>query len=128
MIYPDCQVVNPDTQRFCGECGISLTSFPEIPASVTKTLETPIQGLAEEYMFAGIYLITEELGRGGLGIFYKDEDKKLKRVMALKFLPAKLTHIPDIKDRFIHEAQTAGPWIASISEQLIKSQKLQISP
>ncbi|MFX0198910.1 MAG: zinc-ribbon domain-containing protein, partial [Candidatus Hodarchaeota archaeon] len=38
MICPECQAVNPDTQRFCGECGTRLTSSSEIPASVTRTL------------------------------------------------------------------------------------------
>jgi TolB-like protein/cytochrome c-type biogenesis protein CcmH/NrfG len=43
-----------------------------------------------------------------MGIVYRAEDTKLKRTVALKFLPPELIHIPDVKERFMREAQAAA--------------------
>src|SRR5262245_28665767 len=54
------------------------------------------------------YEISDEIGRGGMGVVFRARDVRLRRSVAIKLLPPELAFREEVRSRFLREAQTAA--------------------
>ena len=106
MKCPKCDAENPETQRFCGDCGTQLEISKDAPIP-TKTIETPKEELTTGTTFARRYQIIEEIGKGGMGKVYKVLDKEVNAKIALKLIKPEIAADKKVIERFRNELRVA---------------------
>ncbi len=86
--------------------------MPDGQRAAIKAAETQAESnLLRDRVTAAVgdlYLIEQEVGRGGMAVVYAAEDVRLQRPVALKVLPPELAFRGDVRERFVREAQTAA--------------------
>src|SRR5262249_52270120 len=65
------------------------------------------QGKAQTLVF-GTYLVLEKLGQGGMGVVFKAVHRRMKRLAALKVIPAAAMNAPEAVKRFRREVEAAA--------------------
>jgi tetratricopeptide (TPR) repeat protein/tRNA A-37 threonylcarbamoyl transferase component Bud32 len=102
-----CSAENPDTLKFCGECGTRLVPSDGPKDIPTQTLETSGIELSRGTVFAGRYEVLDELGSGGMGKVYRVYDRKLQEDAALKVIRPEIAADRKTIERFKNELKVA---------------------
>jgi serine/threonine-protein kinase len=102
-----CNAENPDSLKFCGECGTRLVALESPQAYPTQTLATSSIELSRGAIFAGRYEVLDELGSGGMGKVYRVYDRKLEEEAALKVIRPEIAADRKTIERFKNELKVA---------------------
>jgi len=104
MKCPNCSADNPESFRFCKDCGSPLDlKIKEAPFEALKTQKLAMDKLSPGTLFADRYQIIEELGTGGMGRVYKVLDKELDTLVVLKVILHEVAADPETIPRFRNE-------------------------
>jgi len=96
--------------------------FTRIGGDVRDAIADRLPELPDERIGTAIrqYRIEARLGAGGMGVVYRAYDTQLRRIVALKLLPAHLSDDDRARDRFLNEARAVAaldhPNICAIHE------------
>lgn len=104
MKCPSCYAENPESFRFCKDCGTPLhLQIKDSPSFDSKTLKLGQDKLPNGILFDRRYRIIEELGVGGMGRVYLVHDMELDADVVLKALLPEVAAEPETISRFRNE-------------------------
>jgi serine/threonine protein kinase/tetratricopeptide (TPR) repeat protein len=97
---PSCHSDNPESVKFCGQCGRPLPPSKSGPSAATETLPFPLRELPRGTVFARRYEVIEELGHGAMGKVYRVFDREIGEEVALKLVRPEIAIDREAIDRF----------------------------
>ena len=87
----------------------TITARPPVPTSIIARADRPPRMTpTPEVQTIGKYEVEKVLGRGGMGTVYQARDPVIHRTVALKTMTPGIAETPELKARFLREAQAAG--------------------
>ena len=105
MRCPECQTDNSEDSRYCRRCAtpLPLAAAGGYQDSPTLTFSSPQPELTPGTIFAGRYLVIEEIGQGGMGRIYKVLDKEINERVSLKLIKPEIAANREVIERFQNE-------------------------
>jgi hypothetical protein len=105
-----------EVSTFCdrlpaGECpadGESLARAVMRQGKLTKYQATQIYQGKHKTLVFGEYVVLDKLGAGGMGVVLKAQHRRMKRLVAIKVLPAATMQNKQAIDRFYREVEAAA--------------------
>jgi len=99
--------------KYCHKCekDVELVKDKNSNAQICEHCNTILVHSASKLppgTIVGGFEITEEIGRGGMGVVYRAKQLNLERYIALKVLPDDLAKDEEFVERFFKEARAAA--------------------
>ncbi|MCZ8155781.1 MAG: protein kinase [Leptospira sp.] len=102
MIHcPQCNFKNPDTARFCGDCGFNIASYDELQDADLNFLNLALKGKIK---------IEKLIGRGGMASVYLGTQLGLDRQIVVKLINREYSQDQGMIARFLEEAKTTAKY------------------